>query len=112
MGAVVRFISLASTIIAAISLCLAVTGCQTMEQRDARRGASDDATCKSYGLQFGTPQYAECRMRMQQQWAARDAMLIGAMSQSLANTQQNLLANRPVVTNCNSYMNSVNCTSQ
>ena len=78
---------------AAFGAFLAVTfllsGCKTPEQRIADQAAADDATCKSYGLQFGTQQYAECRMRLTDQRQAAQAAADAALLQTLGQIQQN-----------------------
>ena len=49
-----------------VAALLALAGCSTAEDRVA----ADDATCRSYGIKTGTPEYAQCRML---QDARRDA---------------------------------------
>jgi hypothetical protein len=60
---------------------LACAGCAPTMQEIA---ASDDAVCKSYGLLFGTPEYAQCRMTKDQgreaAWSANQATLLGGIA--------------------------------
>jgi hypothetical protein len=53
-----------------------LTGCASEQKKEAKQQAKwerlmaqDDATCKSYGLQFGTPDYANCRQHIADQRA-------------------------------------------
>ena len=51
-----------------VAVAVAVAGCQSHaeQHREAeaqRIAAEEDSSCKSYGLEFGTPEYADCRMR-------------------------------------------------
>jgi hypothetical protein len=60
--------SLLPLFLLASSLAVTMTACQSLaEQHRAaeaqRLAAEDDSACKSYGLEFGTPAYADCRMR-------------------------------------------------
>jgi len=53
-----------------IAVALALGAChsgQRPEQLAAARDNSDDATCRSYGLEFGSQGYAQCRMQIQAQ---------------------------------------------
>ncbi len=105
---------------------IALAGCrqgQTPEQLAAQQSAADDTTCKSYGLQFGTQPYADCRIKLQQVHAAQQvqnaAQADAFLLQWQQNMQQNMNANRPVVTNCTTMGNqgygngpvTTNCTS-
>ncbi len=58
--------------------------------------AADDTRCKSCGLQFGTPQYADCRMKIDGQRVTLRAAAIAA---------------HPRETNCESSGNEINCKS-
>lgn len=60
-------------------------------------GQMDDQTCKSYGLSFGTPEYANCRQGIaaQRQSALQaqqqnNAALIQQQNQTLTNFQNSL----------------------
>lgn len=44
-----------------LSACLLVAGCQTAEELSQE----DDMICRGYGLQFGSPEYAQCRQFQQ-----------------------------------------------
>jgi hypothetical protein len=61
---------------------------------------SDDATCRSYGLDHGTPAYAQCRQNIANQRMASQQAAIDA-----------LVANRPRSTTCNTIGGMTNCTT-
>lgn len=46
---------------------LLLSGCMSPGEQWA---ANDDARCSSYGLNYGTPEYAQCRMTADQQRGA------------------------------------------
>jgi hypothetical protein len=86
---------------------------------------SDDKTCKSYGLKFGTPAYAQCRqnllaMRVNQGVAAdnNQALIRQQAVSSILQNQNNqpqsqpYMMPTPTITNCNASGNSLNCTSR
>lgn len=50
-----------------LAASLSLAGCQTAEEI----AQEDDATCRSFGLQFGTPDYAQCRQYQQADRTAR-----------------------------------------
>ncbi len=82
------------------TICLLVTGalalcsCMSDKEREAMLAAEDSERCKSYGLQYGTPQYAECRMRIDQQRTTLRAAAIAA---------------HPRQTNCETSGTEINC---
>lgn len=55
--------------IIAASVALALTGCVTSEQRIAQ----DDQQCLSYGVQKGSPEYVQCRMKLDENRSNRQA---------------------------------------
>ena len=60
-----------------IAMCSAtLAGCASRQELAQR----DDEYCHSIGLQFGTPQYAECRMTKDQQRADRRRAVAAALS--------------------------------
>jgi hypothetical protein len=61
----------------------------------AKLAAKDDERCKAYGLAFGTPAYADCRLRLLQM---REGAASGAAYSSS-------------VTNCQKAGNTVSCQS-
>lgn len=76
----------------ALGVYLLVAGCASPEQIAARQAAqgaqiaaSDDTTCQSYGLKFGTPEYAQCRQNVV---AQRDARNIAAQQANAVAWQQ------------------------
>jgi hypothetical protein len=53
-----------------IAVAAALGAChsgQTPEQLAAARNDSDNSTCRTYGLEFGSQGYAQCRMQIQAQ---------------------------------------------
>ncbi len=78
--------------IAVILFCgVILTGCVSQQQIAAKRSADDDTTCTSYGLKFGTPEYAQCRQNAAAQRAATEqAQSLAAMQmvQSMNAQQQ------------------------
>jgi hypothetical protein len=55
--------------------CVALSGCaqyQAEQQAQAAQiqAANDDAQCRSYGVQPGSPPYVQCRMNLDNQHAA------------------------------------------
>jgi hypothetical protein len=55
------------------ALALGLAGCAPPAPTPAQIAASDDATCRSYGLEYGTDQYATCRENIGQQRAQASA---------------------------------------
>jgi hypothetical protein len=85
---------------------------------------NDDATCKSYGLKFGTDSYATCRqnllsLRLNQDIAeqnnqamARQNALNYLAAQKANQPKPYVIQNNPTVTtNCTALGNSINCQS-
>jgi hypothetical protein len=70
---------------------------------------ADDTTCRSYGLQFGTPAYAQCRQNIEAQRSAdaRAAALIASQA-SPPPPQPSPTIN----TNCQHYGTMTNCQTQ
>jgi hypothetical protein len=59
-----------------------MAACTTPEERAAKAAeyeAGENWACASYGLRFGTPEFAQCRMFREQQRMARAAALLGYM---------------------------------
>lgn len=87
---------------------------------------NDDATCKSYGLKFGTSDYAQCReqlltIRSNQNIAASNANAQNNAAAAAILMQQNnkqpaqpymMPTNAPVTTNCTTTGNYTNCQSR
>ena len=61
---------------------IVMTGCVSSEQRAAIQSQKEHNTCLSYGLKYGTPEYAQCRMQTssqnQQAKAANTAAVLEA----------------------------------
>jgi hypothetical protein len=92
-------------------ILIAVIGlgsCVSAQERQQKIAAEDDAKCKSYGLQYGTSQYAECRMRIDQQRAANGAAAYAAFLGYMAETQRQ---QQPTTTSCNAIGSTINCRS-
>ena len=75
-----------------------LSGCA---QRMAARIPTDDEKCKSYGLQFGPPAYADCRMRAEQNRAQANAEATSALLGYMA-------ASKPV--SCQRFGNYASCS--
>lgn len=111
-------------VIGAFSGFLLLSGCAGSPVADALAGPEklaqqDDAYCKSIGLDFGTNQYAGCRMMQDQARAERHASsqaLLAAGASVVASQPQpapvqplpNIL---PQQTRCQTYGATTNCTT-
>src|SRR6266853_3581146 len=102
-----------------------LTGCETLEERQAREGAQQErywnslrASCSQYGFQLGTSAFAQCvrdearaaegRRRAQNE---ADARVWRQYSCSLGNTA--MCDNPPRRTNCaRDVFGNVNCVTQ
>jgi hypothetical protein len=62
-----------------------LVGCLTSEQIAARQEAKQDATCRSYGVVPGTPEYVDCRLRLNQVQAQNDATTTSNLGRRLGN---------------------------
>jgi hypothetical protein len=96
-----------------ILLTLTLTGCAQYEAWERERAMqvsqNDDARCQSYGLQFGTAGYAQCRQNIDsQRQAAANAYIA---NQRANQPQPNMGPASPTVTNCQAYGSSINCQS-
>jgi hypothetical protein len=93
----------------------ALAGCQTAQQQAKNEAAADDAACRSYGLQFGTPAYAECRQRReaasQQQAVAMLGAIQGANRSQSVSTTYAMPITSPVNTTCSTSGGITNCNS-
>lgn len=69
-----------------IALLLALSGVLTA--CNSIHAARDDAECQSYGLAAGTPEYANCRLQLQQIGAQRAANAVNAYNSVRANRVQ------------------------
>ena len=87
-------------------LVLLLAGCMTQKEREAKLAAADDDKCKSFGLQFGTPQYADCRVKMTQIHASEEMAENQAAAAYVSSLQR-----RQTTTNCTQIGNTVNCNS-
>ena len=85
-----------------IAAAFSLAGCQTSEEI----AKDDDATCRSYGLQFGTPDYVQCRQYQQSDRTARyeayqQRQAIENVARSISNAAvQNNNNNRKPVEKC------------
>lgn len=85
-----------------------------LKEAATARDASDDARCRSFGLQFGTQGYAQCRMNIDNQRAAN--------TRAVLNAQQPMppRPSLPATTNCMTSDSNIggivsgttNCTTQ
>ena len=85
----------------------ALAGCKTQSERIAEQNQQDDETCKSYGLQFGTPAYADCRLRLK---AKQDADAASA-NQAMVDAIKGIGQKQSVNTDCTTYGKTTSCTS-
>jgi hypothetical protein len=86
-------------------------------EKAAAINSGDDATCQSYGLEFGTPAYAQCRQNTVSQRASNNAALAAAIIASRPQPQPYQLPMpspppRPLSTNCQNYGQIINCQTQ
>lgn len=101
-----------------VLLMIALCGCASPAERAEQLSEADDQTCTSYGLQFGTPAYAQCRQNIAAQRQARVAAAYALLANrpvapALAPAPQTMLpVSPPVNTNCYALGNSVSCQSQ
>jgi hypothetical protein len=58
---------------------LALMGCTSAEEVRQKNAALDDETCRSYGLTFGTPEYAQCRQNIANQRSANARAALGLL---------------------------------
>jgi hypothetical protein len=77
-------------VMGSLALCASVSD----KEREAMLAAEDSNRCQSYGPQYGTQQYAECRMRIDQQRTTLRAAAIAA---------------HPRQTNCETSGTEINC---
>jgi hypothetical protein len=95
---------------------IVLAGCASNEDRIAARDANDEATCQSYGLKFGTPEYAQCRQniaaRRQAAVLAAFQMMQGARVQPVQVQPYMMPVSRPVNTNCYAAGAIISCQSQ
>jgi hypothetical protein len=74
---------------ALIALTITLSGCAEYQQRQAEEQAaraqaiadSEDAQCRSYGAQPGSPAYIQCRMNFDNQRAQMRSAVAGALIQ-------------------------------
>jgi len=75
-----------------ILILLALAGCQSSEERARIAAEEDHATCVSYGLEFGDPEYPNCRLLLRQERQMKRANAIAAygyiMNQQQMQTQR------------------------
>jgi hypothetical protein len=92
------------TLVAVLTLLSACSSAARSAQQAAEYreqiAAIDDATCKSYGLTFGTPAYAHCREE-------RERNRLAFLLQQAAPQQQ-----QSTMTNCYGSSYSLNCTTR
>lgn len=78
-------LSLARAISVPLILLGMLAGCAPPAPSPAQIAAQDDATCSSYGLQYGTSEYANCReqIALERQQAANQqrAIVTGVLLQ-------------------------------
>lgn len=71
--------------LALLTAALVLGGCDlTASQERATADRTDNAECTGYGLKYGSPEYAQCRMSRDQQ---RQANYRAAIDQNFRNNQ-------------------------
>lgn len=105
----------------ALSIIAVVSaGCESSAElaaRAAARAADDDSMCQSYGLKFGTPEYAQCRQNIEGRRSAERRAAFGAYmasrGQSAPAPQPYMIpTNRSINTNCTTIGTQTSCQSQ
>jgi hypothetical protein len=105
-------------IVAAAALSLA--GCQTAEEREAKRLAVAGEQCAAFGYKPGTPEMTQCRQSQyianRQLAAAEDAAgaaRSAAAAQHFRNAAQSFQNINPpsTTTNCNTFGSTTRCTT-
>jgi len=104
---------------------LALAGCKTEAERAAEENkrlqeqaeqnkraneqiaAADDAQCKNYGLQIGTPAYADCRLKLQSLHLQATAMVLQALRPPVVIEQPS----GPTMTRCQTNGGITDCRS-
>ena len=79
----------------------------------ARQNSADEE-CRSYGTQFGTAEYAQCRQNLSARQSAREAAVLGA-AMSQTNKPSPTVAppvRQPTQTSCVTNGQYTNCQSQ
>lgn len=84
-------------------------------ERVAARERASDNQCLSYGLRFGTAEYAQCRQNIDAQRGARDAAVLGAaISRTNPPAQASPMppVRQPSQTSCVTNGQYTNCQTQ
>jgi len=109
--------------LAIIFVCgVLLAGCVSRQEIAAQHAADEDTTCISYGLKFGTPEYAQCRQNAAaQRVATEQAQSVASMrlGQTIVEQQQqvnqqlynSMRPNRPIQCMSNAFGTSIytNC---
>ena len=89
-------------LIAVIATACLLSGCAGSVIGDALNpegvAEREDGYCKSIGLQFGTPEYASCRMNLQAQTNANHQRAIGSAMQGMRDIANSPPAGTPSIT--------------
>lgn len=93
-----------------IAALLLLASC-THKPTEAEIAAHDDAVCRSYGLTYGTSQYADCRQRIVSERQANARAALGAYLQMQRPVYQTPVYQVPVptTTTCNQVVGYVTC---
>jgi hypothetical protein len=74
---------------------------------------ADDQKCQSYGLAFGTPEYAQCRMAADAQRSASRAARLSPPVIYAPPATPYVMSTRPITnTTCSTFGGVTNCQSQ
>jgi hypothetical protein len=88
-------------------LTFVLVGCTSTKEQVAKQNFDDDNTCASYGLKFGTTEYARCRQHIVDRREAEEQAYSAQVQNTFANmqrqnnmTQMMMFQQRPML-NCN-----------
>lgn len=71
--------------------------------------AQDDMTCRSYGINFGTPEYAQCRQNIVAQRQANMRAVLGSRPMQPAYQAPTYQIPTSTTTSCNRVAGQVTC---
>jgi len=104
---------------ALLALLILLAGCETAAEERARRDASDQQRCESFGFELGTEAYANCRLQIDTSRRAAAAALLGLQQRPLyVPPPAAVVRPAPVLrapnttTSCFALGNTINCTTQ
>jgi hypothetical protein len=80
----------------------------------ANQQYASDAQCRSYGLRYGTPEYAQCRLNVDNQQAQRETVATGVLLANRPQTNPVVVppVRQPIQTTCVTNGQQTNCQTQ